>query len=64
MAEGWTITEAVGQLHPPIRRWDLARALRHVEPVGVRHGRLGRKAAVYPIAEIMRVHAEWVRDRA
>jgi hypothetical protein len=64
MAEGWTITEAVSQLHPPIRRWELARLLSHVKPVGVRCGRRGRRPAVYPIADVMRLHAGWVRDQA
>jgi hypothetical protein len=63
MAEGWTIAEAVHHLHPPIPRRDLARILKWVEPIGVRHGRLGRKAKVYPIPSIMRAHASWARER-
>lgn len=62
---GWTITEAVDHLHPPIERHELARRLKAacVQSCGTKHGRLGRRPKSYPIGEIMRVHAEWQRER-
>jgi len=61
---GWTISEAVGQLHPHITRRELARRLSAagVEPCGTKHGRMGRRPKSYPIDAIMRVHAEWMRE--
>lgn len=61
---GWTITEAVGQLHPHISRRELARLLAEAKPIGVRRGGVGRRGAVYDIKDIMRAHAEWVRSKA
>jgi hypothetical protein len=64
MAEpSWTIAEAVDHLHPPVKPRDLARLLRHagVPPVGRVYGRLGRRPYLYPITEIMRVHAAWAK---
>lgn len=63
MPDGWTITEAAGQLHPPIPRRELARRLSAVHPVGALYGRRGRRAKVYPLREILLVHARWVRER-
>jgi hypothetical protein len=62
---GWTISEAVGQLHPPIERRELARRLAWagVVPCGTKHGRMGRRPKSYPISEIMRVHAAWCHGR-
>ena len=64
MPDGWTISEAAGHLHPPIPRRELARRLSVVPPVGTLYGGRGRRAKVYPVREIMRAHAEWVRERA
>lgn len=64
MVDGWTITEAVGQLDPPIPRRELARRLKDVQPTGRVYGRKGRRAAAYPIAAVFLAHAEWVRERA
>jgi hypothetical protein len=63
VADGWTVAEAVHHLHPAISRRDLSRLLENVEPVGVRHGLLGRKPKVYPIDVILRLHADWARQR-
>ena len=62
MPDGWTISEAAGCLDPPIPRRELARRLSVVHPVGTLYGRRGRRAKVYPIREILRVHAGWVRS--
>jgi hypothetical protein len=53
----------VHHLHPTISRRDLARLLENVEPVGTRHGLLGRRPKVYPIDVILRLHADWARQR-
>ena len=63
MPDGWTITEAAGQLHPPIPRRELARRLSAVHPVGALYGRRGRRPKVYPLRAIMEIHARWVRER-
>lgn len=57
---GWTIDEAVRVLDPPIPRSTLAQLLTVVPPVGRVYGRRGRRPAVYPVAEIMDVHRDWV----
>lgn len=57
---GWTISEAVAQLAPPIPRRELARLLKDVPPCGATYGRRGRRASTYPIEAIMRVHADWI----
>lgn len=62
-ADGWTISEAVHQLHPPIKRRDLARLMAGTPPVGRRYGRLGRRPEVFSIEDLLRVHAKWVRSR-
>jgi len=64
MAEpAWTVAEAVDHLHPLIKRRELAHLLRHagVAPVGRVYGRLGRRPHLYPVADIMRVHAAWAK---
>jgi hypothetical protein len=57
---GLTLTEAASVLDPPMPRRELARRMRGVCPVGSTYGRRGRRAAAYPVAEIMRAHAAWV----
>jgi hypothetical protein len=57
------LREAAEAMTPPIPRRELARRLSNVPPVSRVYGRRGRRAAEYPIDEIMRAHAEWVRDR-
>lgn len=64
MVDGWTLTEAVEHLDPPMPRRELARALRGITSSGMVYGRLGRRARAYPITEIMRAHARWVAERA
>lgn len=56
-----TLTEAAEALDPPIPRRELARRLKDVASIGSVYGRRGRRAALYPIAAIMRAHADWVR---
>jgi hypothetical protein len=56
---GLTLAEAVQVLDPPMPRRELARRLKDVAPCGSTYGRRGRRAAVYPIDAIMRVHAAW-----
>jgi hypothetical protein len=58
-----TLTEAAEVLDPPMPRRELARRLKQVPPAGSVYGKRGRRAALYPAREIMRVHAEWVRER-
>lgn len=60
-ADGLTIAEAARALDPPIPRRTLAELLAAVRPVGRRYGRRGRRPSIYPVDEIMRVHADWVR---
>lgn len=57
-----TVSDGAAAMSPPIPRRELARRLKHVAPVGSVYGRRGRPASTYPIAEIMRAHAAWVRD--
>jgi hypothetical protein len=57
---GWTIGEAVRHLDPPIPRRTLAALLADVPPSGRVYGRRGRRPAVYPVAEIMDLHRDWV----
>lgn len=59
-----TVSEAAEAMVPPIPRRELARRLKGVPPVGTRYGALGRKPKLYPVAAIMLVHAEWVREKA
>ena len=59
-----TLADAAAAMQPPIPRRELARRLREVAPVGSVYGRRGRRAALYPLAEILRAHAEWVRSRS
>jgi len=58
-----TISDAVAALHPPMPRRELARRLKNVASAGAQYGRRGRRAATYPVSEIMRAHAAWVRER-
>lgn len=60
---GWTISEAVARLAPPIPRRELVRLLKGVAPCGKTYGRRGRRARTYPIDAIMRVHADWIAGR-
>lgn len=50
-------------MSPPIPRRELARRLKSVPPVAAQYGRRGRRAALFPVAEIMRAHAAWMRER-
>ena len=59
-----TLTEAASVLDPPMPRRELARRLKHVPPRSTVYGRRGRRAAEYPVDEILRAHAEWVRTVA
>jgi hypothetical protein len=59
-----TLQDAAAAMDPPIPRRELARRLKHVAAVGAQYGRRGRRAALYPVTEIMRAHAEWVRERS
>lgn len=63
MPDGWTISEAMHHLHPPMKRRELARLLNAmgVPPVGTLYGRKGRRPRVYPIRAILQAHAAWVR---
>jgi hypothetical protein len=58
-----TISDGAKAMRPPMPRRELARRLKHVAPVGTQYGRAGRRAATYPVAEILKAHAAWVRDR-
>lgn len=58
-----TISEAAAAMTPTMPRRELARRLRDVAPVGIVYGRAGRRARTYPVAEILRAHADWVRER-
>lgn len=57
-----TLADAAVAMRPPIPRRELARRLKDVAPVGTRYGGRGRRAKLYPVAEIMRAHAAWVRE--
>lgn len=57
------LREAAEAMSPPIPRRELARRLRNVAPVASVYGRRGRRAAEYPVGEILRAHAEWLRER-
>lgn len=57
-----TVGDAAQAMSPPIPRRELARRLTDVAPVGTQYRRRGRPAALYPVAAIMRAHAEWVRS--
>jgi hypothetical protein len=58
-----TLSDAAQALDPPMPRRELARRMKGVPPVGARYGPRGRRAALYPIAEVMRAHAGWVREK-
>jgi hypothetical protein len=60
---GLTLAEAAAAMSPPIPRRELARRLKGVAPIGSTYGRRGRRAATYPVDEIMKAHAGWVRER-
>jgi hypothetical protein len=57
-----TLADAAEAMRPPIPRRELARRLKSVAAVGTQYARRGRPAALYPIAAIMRAHADWMRD--
>jgi hypothetical protein len=59
-----TVREAAAAMSPPIPRRELARRLRQVAPIGTQHGPRGRPASLYPVDEIFRAHAEWMRDQS
>lgn len=61
---GLTLTEAASVLDPPMPRRELARRLKSISSCGAVYGRRGRRARTYPVAEIMRAHAAWVRSRS
>lgn len=58
-----TLADAAQAMCPPIPRRELARRLKDVAPVAAQYGRRGRRAKLYPVAEIMRAHASWVSSR-
>lgn len=65
MTAAMTLTEAAAVLSPPIPRRELARRMEGVAPTGTRYGHgPGRRPATFPVAEILRVHAAWVRENA
>jgi hypothetical protein len=57
-----TIDDAAQAMTPPMPRRELARRLKHVAPVGTVYGRRGRRPKAYPVAEILRAHADWLRE--
>lgn len=57
-----TLADAAQAMTPPIPRRELARRLKTVAPAGTQYGRRGRRASLYPVAEIMKAHAAWVED--
>lgn len=60
---GLTITDGALAMTPPMPRRELARRLEGVQPVGTRYGTRGRRAAAYPVDEILKAHAAWLRER-
>lgn len=60
---GMTITDGAAAMVPPMPRRELARRLAGVRPVGKRYGTRGRRAAAYPVGEILKAHAAWLRER-
>lgn len=59
-----TLAEAARAMTPPMPRRELARRMKDVRAVGAVYGRRGRRAATYPVADILRAHTEWLRDHA
>lgn len=60
---GMTLADAAAAMTPPIPRRELARRMRDVAAVGAQYGRRGRRAKLYPVAEILKAHARWVGER-
>ena len=58
-----TITDGARAMQPPMPRRELARRLKDAAPTGTQYGRRGARAKLYSVADIMRAHAEWVRER-
>lgn len=63
MTGGMTIRDGAAAMRPPMPPRELSRRLKDVKPIGTQYGRRGRRPALYPVAEILRAHAEWVRSR-
>ena len=57
-----TIDEAAQAMTPPMPRRELARRLKNVAPVATIYGRRGRRPKAYPVADILRAHADWLRE--
>lgn len=62
-APAMTLADAARAMTPPIPRRELARRLAGVPPVGTVYGRRGRRAKTFPVAEIFKAHAGWLRER-
>lgn len=59
-----TVGDAARAMTPPIPPRELARRLKDVAPVGKEYGRKrGRRPNLYPIGEIFKAHAAWVKER-
>ena len=61
---GMTITDGAAAMVPPMPRRELARRLRGVAAIGQTYGAKGRRAAAYPVGEILKAHAAWLREKA
>lgn len=59
---GMTITDGAAAMHPPMPRRELARRLEGVAAIGRTYGAKGRRAAAYPVGEILKAHAAWLRE--
>jgi hypothetical protein len=60
---GMTITEGAAAMSPPMPRRELARRLKDVAPSGTQYGRRGRRATLFPVDEILKAHADWMRKQ-
>lgn len=58
-----TLTDAAAAMRPPIPRRELARRLKGTPPAGREYGRSKRPAALFPVGEILKAHAAWVREK-
>jgi hypothetical protein len=63
VSKGLTVAEGAAAMQPPMPIRELSRRLKGVAPIGSTFGRRGRRARTYPVADIMRAHADWVRER-
>lgn len=60
---GWTVAEALAELHPRVSRRTLVRIIEAagVQPTGRRRPVRGRPAFEYQLADLQRAHAAWAR---